>query len=65
MSKQGGDAVLSFVSEHLTNYRVIYKNNLTDPHWSVRSTLAGDGTEKAVTDPLSLSRHFYLVEPIR
>ena len=46
------------------SYRVLYKSSLTDPNWTVRSTLAGDGTEKAITDPLSLPRHFYLVETI-
>ncbi len=65
MAKQGSDVVLSFLSDHLTNYRVLHQEDLSDPHWKVRSTLAGDGSEKAVTDAMSLPQQFYLVETIR
>ncbi|MDH3784427.1 MAG: hypothetical protein OEV00_03760, partial [Acidobacteriota bacterium] len=65
VDKQGTDAVLSFLSDHETNYRLLHKGSLTDSHWTVHSTLAGDGTQKSVTDPLSAPPQFFLVETIR
>ena len=33
------------------SYRVEYKNQLTDPAWSLLTTVVGDGTVQAITDP--------------
>jgi uncharacterized repeat protein (TIGR01451 family) len=33
------------------SYRVEYKNQLTDPAWTLLTTVVGDGTVQAITDP--------------
>ena len=65
MDRAGDDVELLFQSDHLTNYRVLHKQEMSDPNWTVRSTVAGDGTVKSLVDSASLPRQFYLVETIR
>jgi hypothetical protein len=46
------------------NYRVLYKNNVTDPSWTLLTTVAGDGTVKTLSDALGTGQRVYSVETI-
>jgi hypothetical protein len=60
-----GDTVeLSFPTQSLLNYRVLYKTNITDSAWDPLTTVAGDGTVQQVTDTLGSGQGFYAVETI-
>ena len=66
ISRNGGDIDLSLPTDHLTDYRILYKNSLSDPKWSALTTAAGNGTVKTVSDPAVLDAHtqrFYVVKP--
>ncbi len=57
----GGNIVLSFPTQNGVSYTISYKNNLTDPTWTVKTTVPGDGTVKTVTEAASLNSRFYRV----
>jgi len=63
-SLNAGQPVISFATENGFGYTLLYKNNLTDPAWSILSSVNGDGTVKHVTDTTATgaARRFYRVE---
>jgi hypothetical protein len=59
----GNSIHLSFVTQTGYNYQVEYKNNLTDASWTpLGSSLTGNNTVQTVSDPLSASHRFYIVQ---
>ncbi|HEX3718990.1 MAG TPA: glycoside hydrolase family 9 protein [Verrucomicrobiae bacterium] len=47
-------------------YQVMYKNNLTDPSWTVAQTLTGTGATAAWTDTNTAgTQRFYIVEQVQ
>jgi hypothetical protein len=59
----GGTASASFATVNGVSYRIIYKNDLNDPTWSLLTTIVGDGTIKTFTDPGPLpSMRYYRIE---
>ncbi len=62
VSNGGGNVTLSWPSEFLSMYQVVYKENLTDAEWTpVGAAVAGDGTVKSISFPATGSRRFYAV----
>jgi hypothetical protein len=56
----GDNIILSFPAAVGFNYSVQYKNNLSDPAWTqLGSTVAGNGTTCAVSDPATKGHRFY------
>jgi hypothetical protein len=47
----GGNFVGTFQTSPGVTYRVEYKNSLNDPAWVLLTTIVGDGTTKAFSDP--------------
>lgn len=56
-----GNIQISFATQQGASYQVLYKNALSDSTWNPLETIAGDGTTKSVSYPVSLPRRFYLV----
>lgn len=61
VTKSGANAVVSFPTQPVFTYTVVYKQNLSDASWQWLSTVQGDGTVKSVTDPVAGSSRFYRV----
>jgi len=59
-SRSGADMQLSFGTQAGFNYTVEYKDDLTAASWLPLSTVSGDGTTKAVTDPMATARIYHL-----
>lgn len=58
----GSDFVLSFATVSGVTYSVQFKNLLTDPEWQTLQTVAGDGTVRTISTPISAApRRFYRV----
>jgi len=57
-----GSIQISFPTQSGVNYRIVYKNALSDTVWNSLETLAGDGTIKSVTYPTSGSPRFFAVQ---
>ncbi len=54
---------ISFATRGGSTYAVLYKNNLTDPTWSVlQGNIPGTGTTVTVTDTITGKTKFYLVQ---
>jgi hypothetical protein len=54
---------ISFATRGGSTYAVLYKNNLTDPTWSVlQGNIAGTGTTVTVTDTITGKTKFYMVQ---
>jgi hypothetical protein len=59
----GGAIHISFFAQTGYTYQVEYKNNLTDPSWTpLGGSLLGNNTVQTVSDPLSASHRFYIVQ---
>jgi hypothetical protein len=59
----GGNIVISFPTQNLLSYQLLYKNNLTDPTWTpIGSSLPGNGSIESFSQPASLAKRFYLVQ---
>jgi hypothetical protein len=63
VSLSGLEPVISFPTQAGFNYTLLYKNNLSDPTWSNLTSVAGDGTTKALTDSTAtgVTQRFYRV----
>jgi hypothetical protein len=62
-SVSGTSYQISFATRGGSTYTVYYKNNLTDPAWSVlQGNIAGTGTTVTVTDTISAHPRFYQVQ---
>lgn len=57
----GTGVVLSFPTQSGNSYRVLYTNNLGSTNWNLLTTVAGDGTQKSVTDNSTDTARFYKV----
>lgn len=55
----GTNTVLSFPTQTGFTYLVVYKDSLADMNWKLLSIVTGDGTMKAVTDPVNNPQRFY------
>jgi hypothetical protein len=64
VSRHGENLQLSFPTDALLNYRVLYKDNVIDPSWTLLTTVAGDGTVKTLADALGNGQRVYAVETI-
>jgi hypothetical protein len=45
-----------------SSYVVLYKNSIAEPVWQTLTTVVGDGTRKAASDPVGPGSRFYRVE---
>jgi len=62
-SVSGSTYKISFATRGGSTYAVLYKNNLTDPAWSVlQGNIAGTGGTVTVTDPITGKTRFYQVQ---
>ncbi len=59
--RSGNNAVISFPTQPGVIYRVFYRDNLTAGTWSLLTSVPGDGTVKAVSDPSTAVMRFYKV----
>jgi len=59
ISQSGVNLNLSFPTFLGLTYQLSYKNDLSDPSWLVLTNVLGDGTAKAVSDPLTVPQRFY------
>jgi len=59
-SRSGNNIVISFPTLAGANYRVFYRTDLTSD-WALLTTIAGNGSVRSVTDPLTAGRRFYKV----
>lgn len=57
----GSNPAVSFATQAGHIYTIVYKNNLTNPTWTVLTTVTGDGTVKTVPDTTGGSQRFYKV----
>jgi len=58
----GGNLTLSWPTKLTSSYQVVYKDNLTDASWTTAgSPVAGDGTVKSASFPMSGAKRFYSV----
>ncbi len=60
-AKSGANIVLSFPTQTGLNYRVFYRDDLTNGNWTLLTTVPGDGTTKSVTDAAGAAKRFYEV----
>jgi len=59
-ARSGAATTISFQTGTGFSYQVQYKNNLTDPTWTVvGSPISGDGTTHSVIDSASAASRFY------
>ena len=62
-SVSGNNYNISFATRGGSTYAVYYKNNLTDPTWSLlQGNIAGTGTTVTVTDTVTGHSRFYQVQ---
>ena len=62
-SASAGGIHISFFTQTGWTYQVEYKNNLTDPSWTpLGSSLSGNNAVQTVSDTLSASHRYYLVQ---
>lgn len=61
-STSGGNINLSFGTQSGFSYTVLYKSDLTDSAWTVLNTVAGDGTVKTISNAMTDSSRFYLLQ---
>jgi len=57
-----GNLVLYFGTQPGFNYTVQWKTDLTAAAWTALSTVAGDGTTKSLSDPMTGARRFYRLQ---
>lgn len=57
----GSSIKLSFATLFGPTYKVLFKNHLSDATWQQLTTVVGDGTTKAVSDPLGSATRFYTI----
>ena len=58
----GGNIRLAWPTQALTDYQVVYKDNVTDTGWTpIGPVITGDGTEKSESFPTSNAKRFYSV----
>ena len=61
-STAGGMMNLSFPSASGVTYEVLYTSSLNSPiTWQTNTTITGDGSVKAVSDPIGATKRFYRV----
>ena len=56
---EAGKITLSFPTVSGANYKVYYKNDLTDADWTLLTMVAGDGSTKSISDPAVAAKRFY------
>jgi hypothetical protein len=61
-TQTGGNIALSFSTLTGLNYKVYYKNALSDSGWTLLTMVAGDGSVKSITDVISGSSRFYRLQ---
>lgn len=61
-SVNGSSLNLNFGTQSGFNYTVVYKNSLSDSVWTELTTFAGDGTVKAVSEPMDAPGRYYRLE---
>ena len=53
---------LSFPSASGVTYEVLYTSSLNSPiTWQTNTTITGDGSVKAISDPIGATKRFYRV----
>jgi hypothetical protein len=58
----GGNIRLAWATQALTDYQVVYKDNVNDAGWTpIGPVITGDGTEKTESFPTSNTKRFYSV----
>jgi hypothetical protein len=57
-----GNIQISFATQPSVNYRVLYKDALTDVTWNLLETIPGDGTTQSVMYPITPSPRFFAVQ---
>jgi hypothetical protein len=62
-SISGGNINISFPTQSLLSYQLLYKNNITDPAWTpVGSPVIGNGSIESFHQPASGAHQFYVVQ---
>lgn len=61
-ARVGNDIQISFPTQNGVDYQVGYKDSLIDSDWTAIETVAGDGTTKTVSYPVTNPLRFYTVE---
>jgi hypothetical protein len=62
-SISGGNINISFPTQSLLSYQLLYKNNITDPAWTpVGSPVIGNGSIESFSQPASGAHQFYVVQ---
>jgi hypothetical protein len=62
-SISGGKIIISFPTQSLLSYQLLYKNNITDPGWTpVGSPVIGNGAIESFNQPASGGHQFYVVQ---
>jgi beta-glucanase (GH16 family) len=59
---ESGNIEISFETQPGVNYRVLYKNGLTESGWNPLETIPGDGTTKSVSYPVNAAGRFYALQ---
>jgi hypothetical protein len=57
----GSNIQLTFPTVAGPTYQVLYKANLTDPSWTLLTSVTGDGNVHTVSDPSNTAGRFYVV----
>lgn len=58
----GGNITLSWLTQALTDYQVVYKDDLSNPTWTpIGGLVAGDGTVKTASFAIGAGKRFYNV----
>ena len=61
-AQNGANVTLSFATLTGLNYKVYYKDVLSDSTWTLLTMVAGDGAVKSVNDPLKVGSRFYRLQ---
>jgi hypothetical protein len=59
--RSGNNVVISFPTQAGVSYRVFYRDELNVGTWSLLTSVPGDGTVKAASDPATSAGRFYKV----
>lgn len=57
----GTNVVISFPTQNGVVYRVFYRNDLASGSWILLTSVAGDGTVKSISDPVTAATRFYKI----
>jgi len=60
-TRSGNNVLVSFPTQLGANYRVFYRPTASGGNWTLLTTVAGDGTVKSVSDPITASTRYYKV----